>query len=312
MATVFLNGRLLRDDDPAASVSLSDAGFMHAVGLFETMTARRDGSGVRVVRVDEHVARLVDSSRHLGLASSLRADPLAEAVEHTAQAYFENNDAQVARLRLTVTGGDLNMVRREAERVGAGVQTPTVSIVAQPATVYPAALYEQGGMMVVADAKANPFDPTSGHKTLNYWWRLRELQNALAKGGTEALIFSVTNHVCGGSVSNVFAVKDGELMTPIARGEEAEVAGKGGAMPSAVLPGVTRAAVLGLAESQGIAINKRMLAIGDLLDADEVFCTNASFGLLAMTRIEGREIGDGSVGPVSRSLREALEEASRG
>lgn len=312
MATVFLNGRLLRDDDPAASVSLSDAGFMHAVGLFETMTARCIDSEVRVVRVDEHVHRLVDSAKQLGLASSLRSGPLAEAVEHTAQAYFEQHEGDAARLRLTVTGGDLNLVRREAERVGAGVQTPTVAIVAQPATVYPPALYEQGGMMVVADAKANPFDPTSGHKALNYWWRLRELQGALAKGGTETLIFSVTNHVCGGSVSNVFAVKDGELITPIARGEEAGVAGQGGAMPSAVLPGVTRAAVIELAGERGVKVDKRMLAIGDLLDADEVFCTNASFGVLAMTRIEGREIGDGSVGPVSTSLREALRERDGG
>ncbi|MFI4916423.1 MAG: aminotransferase class IV [Phycisphaerales bacterium JB060] len=308
MATVFLNGRLLRDDDPEASVSLSDAGFMHGVGLFETMTARHTPSGVRVVRVDEHVGRLVGSAKELGLAGSLRAGPLAEAVEHTAQSHLENRSGETARLRLTVTGGDLNLVRREAERVGAGAQTPTVAIVAQSATVYPQELYERGGMMVVADAKANPFEPTAGHKTLNYWWRLRELQNALAKGGTEALVFSITNHVCGGSVSNVFAVKDGELLTPIARGEEADVAGKSGAMPSAVLPGVTRAAVLEIAREQGLACQRRMLAIGDLLDADEVFCTNASFGVLAMTRIEGREIGDGAVGPISRRLREALLE----
>ncbi|MEO1277562.1 MAG: branched chain amino acid aminotransferase, partial [Planctomycetota bacterium] len=67
MATVFLNGRLLRDDDPSASVSLSDAGFMHGVGLFETMTARRTEAGVRVMRVEEHVGRLVHSAKELGL-----------------------------------------------------------------------------------------------------------------------------------------------------------------------------------------------------------------------------------------------------
>lgn len=306
MATVFLNGRLLRDDDPAASVSLSDAGFMHGVGLFETMTARKTDAGVRVVRVDEHVGRLVASAKELGLASSLRAGPLAEAIEHTARTHLEDAEYDAARLRLTVTGGDLNLVRREAERVGAGVQTPTVAIVAQQATVYPQELYEQGGLMTVADAKANPLEPTAGHKTLNYWWRLRELQAALGKGGTEGLVFTITNHVCGGCVSNVFAVKDGAVMTPVARGEEAAVAGQGGAMPSPVLPGVTRAAVLEIAAGLGMPVTKQWLAISDLLDADEVFCTNASFGVLAMTRIEGREIGDGSVGPISTQLREKL------
>jgi branched-subunit amino acid aminotransferase/4-amino-4-deoxychorismate lyase len=112
-------------------------------------------------------------------------------------------------------------------------------------------------------------------------------------------------------VSNVFAVKDGTVMTPIARGEEAAVAGQGGAMPSPVLPGVTRAAVLEIAAGLGVPVSKRWLAISDLLDADEVFCTNASFGVLAMTRIEGREIGDGRVGPVSTRLREKLGELDR-
>lgn len=308
MATVFLNGGLLRDDDAQASVSLTDAGFMHAVGLFETMTARRGDGGVHVVRVDEHVGRLVASARELGLASSLRAGPLAEAVVHTAQAHFEQAQHDAARLRLTVTGGDLNLVRREAERVGAGVQTPTVAIVAQRATEYPPALYAQGGVLTIADAKANPFDPLAGHKTLSYWWRLRELQASLAKGGTEALIFTVTNHVCGGSVSNIFAVKDGVVATPVARGEEAAVSGKGGSMPSPVLPGVTRAAVLEIAAALGHGVRKRLLTIDDVLDADEVFCTNASFGVLPMTRVEGKPIGDGAVGPVSLELRQKLQE----
>ena len=312
MATVFLNGRLLRDDDPQASVSLADAGFMHAVGLFETMTARRTDDGVRVARVDEHVGRLIASAKELGLASSLRAGPLAEAVEHTANEHFEQTDHDIARLRLTVTGGDLNLVRREAERVGAGVQTPTVAIVAQRATAYPEALYEQGGVLTIADAKANPLDPLAGHKTLSYWWRLRELQASLAKGGTEALIFTVTNHVCGGSVSNVHVVKDGVITTPVARGEEAAVSGKGGSMPSPVLPGVTRAAVLEIAAGLGHQVRKQWMTIDDVLDADEVFCTNASFGVLPMTRVEGKPIGDGAVGPVSRVLREKLAEIDAG
>jgi len=276
---------------------------MHGVGLFETMTARRTDDGTHVVRVDEHVGRLVHSAKELGLASSLRAGPLAEAIEHTAQTHLEGAPYDTARVRLTVTGGDLNLVRREAERVGAGAQTPTVAILAQQATAYPDALYEQGGVLVIADAKANPLDPTAGHKTLNYWWRLRELQQALGKGGTEALIFTVTNHVAGGSVSNIFVVKDEVVLTPVARGEEESIAGSGGAMPSPVLPGVTRAAVLEQAAGLGHAVRKQWITIDDVLDADEVFCTNASFGVLPMTQVEGKPIGEGVVGPITQRLR---------
>jgi branched-subunit amino acid aminotransferase/4-amino-4-deoxychorismate lyase len=98
------------------------------------------------------------------------------------------------------------------------------------------------------------------------------------------------------------------VFTPVARGEEAAIAGQGGAMPSPVLPGVTRAAVLEVAVGLGLPVRKQWLAISDLLDADEVFCTNASFGVLAMTRIEGRQIGGGQVGPVSAQLRQKLSE----
>ncbi|MEO1008786.1 MAG: aminotransferase class IV [Planctomycetota bacterium] len=309
MATVFLNGELRSLDDPAARVALTDAGFMHAVGLFETMTARREADGVRVVRVDAHVRRLVESARELQLSTSLRADPLAEAVEHTARAHLEHADHDAARVRLTVTGGDLDLVRRVGERVGAAAPTPTIAILAQRATEYPEELFERGGLAVLADAKVSPFDPTAGHKTLNYWWRLRELQAALGRGASEALVFSVTNHLCGGCVSNAFAVRDGALVTPIARGEEEVAAASRPALPSPVLPGVTRATLLELAAEEGLAIERRLVSIDDVLDADEVFCTNASFGVLPITRVESREIGSGGVGPVTRQLGELLRGA---
>jgi branched-subunit amino acid aminotransferase/4-amino-4-deoxychorismate lyase len=160
-------------------------------------------------------------------------------------------------------------------------------------------------MAVIADAKANPLDPTAGHKTLNYWWRLRELQTAAGRGAGEAIVLQVSNHVCGGCVSNLFAVKDGTLVTPIARGEEQEVGGKG-AIPSPVLPGITRARVLKEAKKMGLTVERRMMGIGDVLDADEVFLTNSSWGVLPVTSVEAEPIAAGTVGAVSRALRERV------
>ena len=62
-------------------------------------------------------------------------------------------------------------------------------IVVQPATEYPAEMFERGVMAVIADMRVNPLDPMSGHKTLNYWGRLRELQAAAAKRAGEAIVF---------------------------------------------------------------------------------------------------------------------------
>src|SRR5205814_2137459 len=71
---------------------------------------------------------------------------------------------------------------------GARAADPTVLIVAQPVTRYPEAMFERGVTVVLADARANPLNPFEGHKTLNYWWRLRELQTAARKGAGEALV----------------------------------------------------------------------------------------------------------------------------
>lgn len=292
MAEVFLNGRFVERD--AAQVSASDAGMLHAVGLFETMSARTTDDGVVVDGLEEHLDRLQASAAQLGLSTELRTGPLGEAVVETVRRSVHAR----SRVRLTVTGGDLNMLRA----TGRGSHTPTVLIDAQPATNYPEAMFTKGVMAVIADARANPLDPTAGHKTLNYWWRLRELQTAAARGAGEAIVLQVSNHLCGGCVSNVFVVKGGVLITPIARGEEQEIGGKG-AIPSPVLPGITRARVLHAAKGMGLSVERRMMGIADVLDADEVFLTNSSWGVLPVTAVEAEPVGGGQVGEVAAGLR---------
>jgi branched-subunit amino acid aminotransferase/4-amino-4-deoxychorismate lyase len=165
-------------------------------------------------------------------------------------------------------------------------------------------------MVSIGDLKVNPLDPFSGHKTLNYWNRLRELQVAAAKKAGEALIFQVTNYLAGGCVSNVFLVKDGELITPIARGEETEkreTTSGGVAMPSPVLPGITRGWVLEWAARRRIQVRRRMVAIQDVLQADELFLTNSSWGVLPVVAAEKHQVGEGEVGEMTREAREAWE-----
>ncbi len=310
MATVFLNGRFIARDE--ALVSAFDAGFQHGVGLFETMLAVRGAEGLRVLHLSAHVERLARSARAMGLSESLRVGALEEAVKRTVERAGAEIDAERLRLRLTVTGGDLNMLGRGEGPAGEG----TVLIVAQPATAYPAEMFERGVGVVIADWKANPLDPMQGHKTLNYWARLRELQVAAAKRAGEALVFQVTNHLAGGCVSNAFVVKGGVLYTPIARGEEegvgedgdenAEPPRSGGPpmLPSPVLPGVVRRWVMDWAESEGVAVQRRMLTISDVLEADEVLLTNSSWGVLPVVKVEREAIGDGVVGPMGKRLVE--------
>lgn len=312
MSTVFLHGEFI--DSSSARVSAFDSGFQHGVGLFETMLALRDPSsqlGVRVLHAHEHINRLAESVRSLGLASSLRTGPLEEAVDRTAAKEFAiSADTRALRIRVTLTAGDMNLLA--AARGNAAVHEPTLMIHAQPAAHYPDEMFDRGVMVTIADWKANPLDRFQGHKTLNYWPRLNELQSAAAKRAGEALVLQVTNHVCGGCVSNIFIRKDNTLITPLARGENSTQDDPGTAVqsqpnsptrvPSPVLPGITRRWVMDEAMSEDVTIVTRLLTINDVLDADEVFLTNSGWGVLPVVSIEARQIADGKVGPLTSRL----------
>ncbi|MCX5661358.1 MAG: aminotransferase class IV [Planctomycetota bacterium] len=286
---VYLNGKMV--DAPDAMISAEDAGVQHAVGLFETMAAHHG----QAFRLDAHLARLARSAADLGLARTLDLERLRQAVNQT----LTHNKLREARLRLTVTAGNMSLLRRDADK--AAPAEPTVMVVATPPTVYDPAYFEKGIMALVAPPLANPFDPLAGHKTLSYWGRLRTLRQAASAGAGEAIILNITNHLAGGAVSNVFIIKDGELHTPIARGEEVA-----GALPAPVLPGITRAAVLELAQTMNINVHKRMISVEDLLDADEAFLTNSSWLVLPVARVEKKEIGSGKAGEMTLQLREEL------
>ncbi len=253
------------------------------------MLAVRTASDADIIGLDAHIDRLIDSARTLRLSEDLKSVGLAEAARQT----FEKSGYDRARIRLTITGGDLNLL----ESKGESNIRPTILCVAQPATAYPDEMFDNGVLATISDARANPFEPTAGHKSLDYWWRLRELQLAAAKGAGEAIVLQVSNHVCGGCVSNILAVHGEVVMTPIARGEE-----KQGGVPSPVLPGVTRASVLGWAEEMGLEVSRQMMTVDDLLDADELMLTNSSWGVLPVTRLEGATIKDGKPGEVARKM----------
>ena len=287
-SVTWVNGEFVEAAD--ARVSAFDASVQHAVGLFETMLA----VGEHIVALHAHLLRLAASARDLDLVERLRTGPLADACQHV----INRAALDRARLRLTLTGGDLNLLAAGTD----DERTPTIIIHASPAQRYPPEMFERGIAVAIADAKANPLNPHAAHKTLDYWWRLRELQRAARAGAGEGLVLQVTNHVSGGCVSNLFAVKDDRLVTPTARGEEAT--GPRGVIPSPVLPGVTRAHVVELAQMQGVATERRLLTIDDVLDADEVFLTNSSWGVLPVTNVERAPIGDAVPGELTTSLRE--------
>ncbi|MGH7133905.1 MAG: aminotransferase class IV [Phycisphaerales bacterium] len=303
--TIFQNGHYLSPE--GAKLSALDAGIQHAVGVFTTLLAgcgsRRPEpvdisaeapiEGVWAVDLDDHLDRLVVSAMELGLAEQLNPSALAEALTQTVA----RSNLPRARVRLTLTGGDLNLLHRDGKPVP---RMPTVLIVAQPATVYPDAMLQRGVLATLSATRPSPLDRFIGHKTLNYWWRLYELQVAAKKNAGEALVFDSAARLIGGCVSNAFIVKGDHVYTPPSSRDDAGTPGE--SLPSATLPGITRQWAIHELAGRGTIVQKRHLTIDDVLSADELFLTNSSWGVLPVTQVESRKIGPGTPGSIAQEL----------
>lgn len=130
---VWLNGKFVPAQD--AKVSLFDSGFQHGVGVFTSMCAQHG----RVFRVMSHLKRLKTSAVELGALEVLRIEPLADAVEMT----LAHNNMTEARVRITVTAGDLKMLKSPGVEGEPARNDPTIAIVVQPPTPYPAEIFER-------------------------------------------------------------------------------------------------------------------------------------------------------------------------
>jgi branched-chain amino acid aminotransferase len=297
MAHVWINGRF--EPEESAGVSLRDTGLLHGAGVFTTM---RSYAG-RVFRLEQHLARLRRSCEALFIPLQFRDDVLARAVIDLQ----ERNALSEARLRLTVTRGAAEQDPLHGVRL-----SPNCFLTAAALDPYPAEYYDRGLTVALLDEqKLNPYDLAAGHKTLNYFSRLAGLREANRRGAGEALWFNVHNYLQSGSISNVFIVKGGVITTPPTDAEllDEPVRDQTAYPKSAVLPGITRAAILDFARDQRIGVRLASIAVADLLDADEVFLTNSIMHVMPVCRVERKPIANDKPGPITRQLAAAYDAA---
>lgn len=270
---VFLNGQFVESSD--ASVSVYDGGFLHGAGLFETMSARNG----RIFRLDSHLNRLRRSAEELLVPLDDGALPSAKMF----QELLDRNSKPMARVRLTVTAGSMQTPKQESTP-----PTPTVCVTVGDHALYGAEFYERGVKVVISQFKTSPSDPTAGHKTTGYLPRLLALREAQKVRCLEALWFTTQHNLAEGAISNVFILKKNVLKTP--------------PLDTPVLPGIARGIVLEVATTLGLSCEECSLNIDELLDADEVFLTNAIMHVMPVVGVEKNTIGDGGVGPTAKRL----------
>lgn len=280
---VYINGKLF--DKPDAKVSVYDHGLLYGDGVFEGIRVYEG----KVFRLREHVDRLYESARSLYLEIPMSREQMADAVRSTVQA----NNKKNGYIRLVVTrgAGYLGLDPRKTT-------DPQVIIIVDDISLYPAELYENGMEIVSASTIRNhPNAVNPRVKSLNY------LNNILAKvegvraGAMEALMLNHKGEVAECTGDNIFLVKHGVLRTP--------------SIDAGILEGVTRNAVIELARAANIPVQEVALTRHDVYTADECFLTGTAAEVIPVIKCDGRPIGSGKPGPITRQLRERFQQLTR-
>jgi len=280
---VWLNGRLV--EKRSAKLSVFDHGTLYGDGVFEGIRVY----GGKIFQTKAHIDRLFRSAEVIRLAIPYTKQQLIDATYRTLRAN-RRSDAYV-RMAVTRGEGTLGLNPNKCPK-------PSVFIIVDSIELYPPEMYETGMPVIVAKTiRTSPRSLNPAAKTLNY------LNNILAKiecvnaGASEAVMLNEHGNVAEATGDNVFIVKDGRLITPPAS--------------AGILMGVTRAVVMKLAGRLGIAMEEKDFAPDALYAADECFMTGTAAEVIAVTRIDGRTIGGGQAGPVTRKLMAAFREFIR-
>lgn len=271
---VYLNGSLVPRE--RAAISVLDYGFLFGYGLFETMRAYQG----RVFLLDRHLARLESGAEQLGLPVSM--PELNKAINATIKA----NGLVSARVRLTVSKGEGSLVPDPGT-----CKKTTVLIMAEPYRPYPASAYRSGLRAVTVSSRRNSQSPLSRFKTVNYLESILAREEAKKAGAGESLLLNEKGMLAEASMSNLFLVSRGTIMTP--------------GLSSGVLPGITRGAVLELAAKLGIEAVEAEISPEAMKQAEEAFLTSSLIEVMPLVEIDGRPVASGQRGTVTAKLQKA-------
>jgi branched-chain amino acid aminotransferase len=264
----------------AQLVSVFDRGFLYGDSVFETL---RTYAG-EPFGLTEHIDRLARSAALVFIELPVARTTL-EAEVRAAVAAGQNPESYV-RVMVTRGQGALGLDPGLAER-------PTRVIIVQPLVTPPEHHYSEG-VAAITYRTQRQADATSavGAKVGNYLVSVLAMREASRVGAVEALIVDARGAVLEGGTSNVFLVHDGRLITPD--------------VSAGILPGITRAHVLEVAQALGVTVELRTPTVSEAQAADELFITSSIRELMPVVRLDDRSIGKGKPGPVFARLRAAF------
>ncbi|MBI4549297.1 MAG: branched-chain-amino-acid transaminase [Candidatus Omnitrophica bacterium] len=263
-----------------AKVSIFDHGLLYGDGVFEGIRSYNS----LVFKLQEHLERLYESAHTIMLEIPLTREEMAKAVIRTLQINRLSN----AYVRLVVTRGvgDLGLDPKKCKRA-------TVIIITDKIILYPDELYRNGLEIITVPTVRNlPEALNPSLKSLNYLNNIMAKIEAGIAGYQEAIMLNFQGYVAECTGDNIFAMRQGTLVTP----------------PTylGALKGITRGAIIELARKLKVPFEERILTRHDLFNAEEVFLTGTAAEVIPVVKIDGRKIGEGAPGKSTLKLMRAF------
>ena len=280
---VYINGELV--DKENAKISVYDHGLLYGDGVFEGI---RIYNG-KVFKLAEHVHRLYESALAIKLDIPISEAEFVKAVEDTVKA----NNKKDGYIRPLVTRGSGYLgldIRKTSD--------PQVIIIVDDITLYPPEMYENGMEIVtVATIRNHPAALNPRIKSLNYLNNILAKIEAVQSGCPEALMLNHKGEIAECTGDNLFLVKNGIVYTP--------------SMEAGILGGITRDTVIDLAKQAELRVVETALTRHDVFVADECFLTGTAAEVIPVVKCDGRVIGDGKPGAISKRIRTAYIRLAR-
>lgn len=277
---IYLNDQFVKKED--AKISVYDHGFLYGDGVFEGIRVY-DGN---VFRLREHIDRLYQSAKSIMLKIPYTEEEFIDLIVQT----IEKNNLRDAYIRPVVSRGvgDLGLDPYNCKKV-------SVVIIAEALSIFPKELYETGIEIVTVATRRNRPDVLSPKvKSLNYLNNILVKLEAHLANVSEALMLNDQGYVAEGSADNIFIIKGKRIITP---------PGYIGA-----LEGITRAAIIDIANELGYDLKEEPFTRHDVYTADEVFLTGTAAEVIAVVKVDGRVIGDGVPGQHTKKLLKVFRE----
>ncbi len=276
---IWLNNKLVTDS--RARISVWDRGFLYGDGVYEAVRVYEG----KIFRADAHWKRLDHSLR--GLAFKI---PWSHAsLTRACQAVLKANKLKECLLRVTISRGVGDQMGYDPS----SCKNPTLTVLPSHIRSDQNMLWEKGVKVAIVGVRRNSVKSlTPAVKHTNCLNGILAKIESLKAGAFEGVFLNLNDDVVEGTISNIFAVKDGLIKTP--------------ALECGLLDGVTRAAILEVAKKEDIPAIETHLKAFEIYEADEVFLTSTTMEAMPVVQADNKKIGAGVPGPITTRIRMAV------